>query len=91
MNSPLQYDGPMAGGVIELARHNQVPVISPLFLAGATMPLPLAGTVAMSNAEGRALVAHLSSMASSRGARCYRPAETSDPVQERNTDLYLDE
>ena len=53
-NSPLQYDGPMAGGVIELARHNQLAVISPFSLAGATMPLPLAGAVAMSNAEALA-------------------------------------
>lgn len=53
-NSPLQYDGPMASGVIELARHNQVPVISPFSLAGATMPVPIAGAVAMSNAEALA-------------------------------------
>jgi len=53
-NSPLQYDAAMASGVIELARHNQVPVISPFSLAGATMPLPLAGAVAMSNAEALA-------------------------------------
>ncbi|GAB5468336.1 MAG: trimethylamine methyltransferase family protein [Rhodospirillales bacterium] len=53
-NSPLQYDGPMASGVIELARHNQVCLITPFSLAGATMPVPLAGAVAMSNAEALA-------------------------------------
>lgn len=53
-NSPLQYDGPMASGVIELARYNQVAVITPFSLAGATMPLPLAGAIAMSNAEALA-------------------------------------
>jgi len=53
-NSPLQYDGPMASGTIELARHNQLPVISPFSLAGATMPLPITGAVAMSNAEALA-------------------------------------
>jgi trimethylamine--corrinoid protein Co-methyltransferase len=53
-NSPLQYDSSMASGVIELARHNQAPIISPFSLAGATMPLPLAGAVAQSNAEALA-------------------------------------
>ncbi|MGO1120692.1 trimethylamine methyltransferase family protein [Rhodovibrionaceae bacterium A322] len=53
-NSPLQYDDPMAAGVIELARHNQASIISPFSLAGATMPVPLAGAVAMSNAEALA-------------------------------------
>ncbi len=53
-NSPLQYDGPMAAGVIELARHNQVALISPFSLAGATMPVPLAAAVSMSSAEALA-------------------------------------
>jgi trimethylamine---corrinoid protein Co-methyltransferase len=50
-NSPLQYDSPMAGGVIELARHNQAVLLTPFSLAGATMPVALAGAIAMSNAE----------------------------------------
>ena len=53
-NSPLQYDNPMASGVIELARYNQVPIIAPFSLAGATMPLAIAGAVAQSNAEAMA-------------------------------------
>lgn len=53
-NSPLQYDNPMASGVIELARHNQAPIIAPFSLAGATMPLAIAGAVAQSNAEALA-------------------------------------
>lgn len=53
-NSPLQYDNPMASGVIELARYNQASIISPFSLAGATMPLAIAGAVAQSNAEALA-------------------------------------
>lgn len=50
-NSPLQYDGPMAGGVIEMARHGQPVLLTPFSLAGATMPVALAGAIAMSIAE----------------------------------------
>jgi trimethylamine--corrinoid protein Co-methyltransferase len=50
-NSPLQYDTPMAMGVIELARHGQPTLITPFSLAGATMPVTLAGAIALSNAE----------------------------------------
>lgn len=50
-NSPLQYDKAMAGGVIELARHNQAVLLTPFSLAGATMPTALAGAIAMSAAE----------------------------------------
>jgi len=50
-NSPLQYDGPMAGGVIEMARHGQPVLLTPFSLAGATMPVSLAAAIAMSIAE----------------------------------------
>lgn len=50
-NSPLQYDTPMAMGVIELARHGQPTLITPFSLAGATQPVSLAGAMALSNAE----------------------------------------
>ena len=50
-NSPLQYDTPMAAGLIELARYNQTPLITPFSLAGATMPVSLAGAISLSNAE----------------------------------------
>jgi trimethylamine--corrinoid protein Co-methyltransferase len=50
-NSPLQYDKAMAGGVMELARHNQPVLLTPFSLAGATMPVALAGAIAMSAAE----------------------------------------
>ncbi len=50
-NSPLQYDTPMANGLMELARYNQLALISPFSLAGATMPVTLAGAISLSNAE----------------------------------------
>jgi trimethylamine--corrinoid protein Co-methyltransferase len=50
-NSPLQYDAPMAMGVMELAHYNQPSIITPFSLAGATMPVTLAGSLAMSTAE----------------------------------------
>lgn len=50
-NSPLQYDAPMAMGVMELAHYNQPTIITPFSLAGATMPVTLAGSLAMSTAE----------------------------------------
>ena len=50
-NSPLQLDGPMAEGLIELARHGQVAVVTPFTLAGAMAPLTLAGALAQQHAE----------------------------------------
>lgn len=50
-NSPLQYDGPMAGSVIEMARHGQPVLLTPFSLAGATMPVSFASAIAMSDAE----------------------------------------
>ncbi|MEZ5775617.1 MAG: trimethylamine methyltransferase family protein [Hyphomicrobiaceae bacterium] len=50
-NSPLQYDTSMAAGVIEMARHGQPILITPFSLAGASMPVTLAGAIALSNAE----------------------------------------
>ncbi len=50
-NSPLQYDGAMADGLIELARFGQLPIITPFSVAGASMPIALAGATALANAE----------------------------------------
>lgn len=50
-NSPLQYDTSMAMGVMELAHYNQPTVITPFSMAGATMPVTIAGALAMSTAE----------------------------------------
>ncbi len=54
VNSPLQYDIPMLWGIIELARMNQVVVITPFTLAGAMAPITLAGAVTQQNAEALA-------------------------------------
>lgn len=54
VNSPLQYDIPMLWGLIELARMNQVVVITPFTLAGAMAPITLAGAITQQNAEALA-------------------------------------
>ena len=50
-NSPLRLDVPMAQGIIEMARHNQIAVVTPFTLAGAMAPVTLAGALAQQNAE----------------------------------------
>jgi trimethylamine--corrinoid protein Co-methyltransferase len=50
-NSPLKLDAPMAMGVIEMARHNQICVVTPFTLAGAMAPVTLAGALVEQNAE----------------------------------------
>jgi trimethylamine--corrinoid protein Co-methyltransferase len=56
-NSPLQYDGPMLEGVIEMARHNQPIVITPFTLAGAMAPITVVGALVQQNAEALAGIA----------------------------------
>jgi trimethylamine---corrinoid protein Co-methyltransferase len=56
-NSPLQYDGPMLEGVIEMARANQPVVITPFTLAGAMAPITIAGALVQQNAEALAGIA----------------------------------
>lgn len=53
-SSPLRIDGPMLEGLIEMARHNQVVVLTPFTLAGAMAPATLAGALAQQNAEALA-------------------------------------
>jgi trimethylamine--corrinoid protein Co-methyltransferase len=53
-NSPLQLDVPMAEGLITLATHGQVNVITPFTLAGAMSPVTLAGALAQQHAEALA-------------------------------------
>lgn len=53
-NSPLKLDGPMAMGIIEMARHNQVCVVTPFTLAGAMAPVTIAGAIVEQNAEALA-------------------------------------
>ncbi len=53
-NSPLQLDVPMAEGLITMAEHGQVLVITPFTLAGAMSPVTLAGALVQQHAEALA-------------------------------------
>ena len=53
-NSPLKLDGPMLEGMTEMARRNQMVVVTPFTLAGAMAPVTLAGALALQNAEALA-------------------------------------
>lgn len=53
-SSPLRLDGPMLEGIIQMARRNQVVVLTPFTLAGAMAPVTLAGALAQQNAEALA-------------------------------------
>jgi trimethylamine--corrinoid protein Co-methyltransferase len=66
-NSPLQLDGPMVDGIIEMAEHNQPVVVTPFTLAGAMAPVTLAGALAQQNAEA------LSALAIAQFARAGAP------------------
>jgi trimethylamine--corrinoid protein Co-methyltransferase len=56
-NSPLKLDAPMAMGIIEMARRNQIAVITPFTLAGAMAPITLGGALVEQNAEVLASIA----------------------------------
>ena len=56
-NSPLQYDVPMAEGIIDMARAGQFTIVTPFTLAGAMAPITLAGALAQQNAEALAGIA----------------------------------
>ncbi len=53
-NSPLKIDRPMCQGILEMARRNQVVVLTPFTLAGAMAPVTIAGALAQQNAEALA-------------------------------------
>ena len=53
-NSPLMLDSPMLEGIIEMAAHGQVVVLTPFTLAGAMAPVTIAGAIAQQNAEALA-------------------------------------
>jgi trimethylamine--corrinoid protein Co-methyltransferase len=53
-NSPLKLDAPMAMGIIEMARLNQIAVVTPFTLLGAMAPVTLAGGLVEQNAEALA-------------------------------------
>jgi trimethylamine--corrinoid protein Co-methyltransferase len=50
-SSPLRLDGPMIEGLMEMARMNQVVVVTPFTLSGAMAPASIAGALAQQNAE----------------------------------------
>ncbi|MDR6757630.1 trimethylamine--corrinoid protein Co-methyltransferase [Mycoplana sp. BE70] len=50
-SSPLRLDEPMLQGIIEMSSRNQVVVVTPFTLAGATAPVTIAGALAQQNAE----------------------------------------
>jgi trimethylamine--corrinoid protein Co-methyltransferase len=50
-NSPLKLDGPMAMGIVEMARMGQVCCVTPFTLAGAMAPVTMAGALVEQNAE----------------------------------------
>jgi trimethylamine--corrinoid protein Co-methyltransferase len=56
-NSPLRLDGPMAEGLMEMARAGQAVAITPFTLAGAMSPVTLAGALTQQNAEALAVIA----------------------------------
>jgi trimethylamine--corrinoid protein Co-methyltransferase len=53
-SSPLRLDTPMLEGVIQMARRNQIVVLTPFTLAGAMAPVTLAGALAQQHAEALA-------------------------------------
>ncbi|MAZ02878.1 MAG: methyltransferase [Sneathiella sp.] len=53
-NSPLMLDQPMLEGIIEMAAHGQVVMLTPFTLSGAMAPVTLAGALAQQNAEALA-------------------------------------
>ncbi len=56
-NSPLRYDGPMLGGILEMSARNQIVCITPFTLAGAMAPITLTGALVQQNAEALAGIA----------------------------------
>jgi trimethylamine--corrinoid protein Co-methyltransferase len=53
-SSPLRLDTPMVEGILQMARANQLVVLTPFTLAGAMAPVTVAGAVAQQNAEALA-------------------------------------
>ncbi|OUR79038.1 methyltransferase [Alphaproteobacteria bacterium 46_93_T64] len=58
-SSPLRLDGIMIDGAFEMARHNQLCIITPFTLAGAMAPVTIAGALAQQHAEAIAGIALL--------------------------------
>ncbi len=54
VNSPLALDTVMLEGIIEMAKRNQLIILTPFTLAGAMAPITLAGALTQQNAEALA-------------------------------------
>jgi trimethylamine--corrinoid protein Co-methyltransferase len=50
-NSPRQLDNPMSEGLMCLAEHGQVAIVTPFTLAGAMAPVSIAGALVLQHAE----------------------------------------
>ncbi|MFT6023949.1 MAG: trimethylamine--corrinoid protein Co-methyltransferase [Ascidiaceihabitans sp.] len=50
-NSPRQIDVPMAEGILDFARANQLSIITPFCLAGAMAPITISGALVLQHAE----------------------------------------
>lgn len=59
VNSPLVMDAPLLEGAIELAKHGQAIVVSPVAFAGAMSPITLSGSLVQTNAEAIGVIAFL--------------------------------
>ena len=53
-SSPLRLDTPMIEGLIEMATHGQITVITPFTLSGAMAPATIPGALVLQNAEALA-------------------------------------
>jgi len=53
-NSPLKLDIPMLGGIMEMAKRNQIVIVTPFTLSGAMAPVTIAGALVQQNAEALA-------------------------------------
>ena len=57
VNSPRRVDSELLAGLMELAKHGQVAIITPFTLAGAMSPITIAGALAQQTAEALAVIA----------------------------------
>ena len=69
-NSPRVLDVPMAQGLIDFARANQVSIVTPFTLMGAMAPITVAGAITLSHAEALAAIT-LTQLAKKGAPICY--------------------
>ncbi|MDG2340539.1 MAG: trimethylamine methyltransferase family protein, partial [Paracoccaceae bacterium] len=69
-NSPRVLDIPMAQGLIDFAKYNQVSIVTPFTLMGAMAPISVAGAMMLSHAEALAAIT-LTQLANPGAPVCY--------------------